>query len=66
MAKKNWIAKATANKGGLHRSLGVPEGKKIPPAKLAAATHSANPRIRKQANLAKTLKSFRGGGRRGG
>ncbi len=51
-----FIVNATRNKGGLHRSLGVPMGQTIPAAKLAAATHSRNPRIRKQANLAKTLK----------
>lgn len=57
---KNWIAGATKNKGGLHRSLGVPEGKKIPAAKLAAAKHSSNPKVRKQANLAATLGKMRG------
>jgi hypothetical protein len=55
---KNWIAGAVKNKGGLHRSLGVPEGQKIPPAKIAAATKSSNPKVRKQANLAETLKGF--------
>jgi hypothetical protein len=55
---KNWIAGATKNKGALHRALGVPEGKKIPAAKLAAASKSSNPRIRKEASLAKTLKKF--------
>ena len=34
MAKKNWIAGAVKNKGGLHRSLGIPEGKKIPDGSL--------------------------------
>lgn len=63
MAKsKKWISKATENKGGLHRSLGVPAGEKIPAAKLAKAAHSDNPRIRKQATLAKTLKGFHHGG----
>ena len=57
----NWIAGATKNKGALHRSLGVPEGEKIPAAKLAKATHSTNPRIRKEAALAKTLGKLRGG-----
>lgn len=59
MADRKWISKATKNKGGLHRSLGVPEGKKIPPEKLAKASKSKNPKIRKQAALAKTLKGFR-------
>jgi len=52
---KNWIAKATENKGGLHRSLGVPEGEKISAKKLASAKHSDDPKVVKQANLAKTL-----------
>ena len=57
---KNWIAGATRNKGALHRSLGVPEGQKIPAAKLAAAAHSASPRVRKEVGLAKTLGKLRG------
>jgi hypothetical protein len=62
MAKSgNWIAGATKNKGALHRKLGVPEGKKIPAKKLAAAAKSKNPKNpkeRKEAALAKTLKGF--------
>ena len=27
---QKWIQKATSNKGGLHRSLGIPEGESIP------------------------------------
>jgi hypothetical protein len=42
----------------LHRHLGVPAGEKIPASKLAKATRSSNPTIRKEANLAKTLKSL--------
>lgn len=55
---KNWIANATKNEGGLHRSLGVPAGEKIPAKKLAKAEHSDNPKIRKQAALAETLKKL--------
>ena len=58
MAKGNWIAAATKNKGGLHRSLGVPMGKKIPASKLAAAA-SKGGKVGKQARLAQTLKGFR-------
>ncbi len=58
MAKK-WIKAATSNKGALHRKLGVPEGEKIPAAKMAAAAHSQNPTIRKEAALAHTLKGFK-------
>lgn len=56
---KNWIAKATANKGGLHRSLGVPAGQKIPAKAITKATHSKSPTIAKQASLAKTLSKLR-------
>jgi hypothetical protein len=56
-----WISKAIkpANKGALHRELGVPAGKKIPAKKLAKAAKSSNPTERKRANLAKTLKGFK-------
>ena len=55
--KKNWIAEATRNKGGLHRSLGIPEGKPIPAGKLAAAATKGG-RVGKQARLARTLKKL--------
>jgi hypothetical protein len=55
---KYWIAKATENKGALHRKLGVPEGKKIPAKKLAKAAKAGGV-LAKEANLAKTLKGFR-------
>jgi len=55
---KNWIAGATKNKGALHRNLGVPEGKKIPAAKLNAAAKRPGV-VGKEAKLAKTLKSFK-------
>jgi|HubBroStandDraft_3_1064219.scaffolds.fasta_scaffold02602_9 hypothetical protein len=54
----HWIAGATKNKGALHRSLGVPEGKKIPEKKLEKAEHSKNPTMRKRAALAETLKGM--------
>ncbi len=57
MAEK-WIAKATKNKGGLHRALGVPEGEKIPAKKMVKAEHSKSPKVRKEANLAETLKKM--------
>lgn len=56
---KNWIAGATKNKGALHRALGVPTGTKIPASKLKSALASSNPRIRKEAALAKTLSKLR-------
>ena len=56
--KGGWIAGATKNKGALHRALHVPEGKKIPAAKLEKAEHSKNPTMRKRAALAETLKGM--------
>lgn len=53
-----WIQGAIKHPGALHRSLGVPEGKKIPAGKLAKAAHSSNPTLRRRANLAKTLKGM--------
>ena len=54
-----WISKAVGNHpGALHSHLGVPQGQKIPASKLAKASHSSNPTLRKEANLAKTLKGL--------
>lgn len=55
---KNWIAGATKDKGALHRNLGVPEGKKIPAGKLAAAAKKSG-KVGKEARLAETLKGLR-------
>jgi hypothetical protein len=60
MAEK-WIQKALSgskSKGALHRELGVPEGKKIPAAKLKKAEHSKNPLEKKRAVLAETFKKM--------
>ncbi len=57
MAEK-FIAKAIKHPGALHKELHVKKGEKIPAAKLEKAAHSKNPKERKQANLAKTLRSF--------
>jgi hypothetical protein len=57
MAEK-WIKGAIKHPGKLHQELGVKPGVKIPAKKLQKAEHSKNPTIRKEANLAKTLKSF--------
>ena len=56
--EEKWIQKAIKHKGGLHKSLHVPSDKPIPAGKLEKATHSSNPKIKKQAVLAKTLKSL--------
>jgi hypothetical protein len=56
--KKKWIQGAIKHPGALHKSLGVPEGKKIPTAKLKKAEHSKNPTTAKRAHLAETLKKM--------
>ncbi len=55
---RKWIQKSHMKKGALHEDLDVPEGKKIPKSKLKKAEHSSNPKIRRRARLAETLKSF--------
>lgn len=58
---KHWIQKADIKPGGLHASLGIAQDKKIPAAKIEAATHSDDPKVRRQANLAKTFAHIRDG-----
>lgn len=57
---KKWLSSAfdPANKGKLHRALGVPEGDKIPVAKLKSAA-SKGGKLGKRAQLALTARSFR-------
>lgn len=43
------------NRGGLHRALGVPEDKNIPPEKMEEAKHSKNFHIRHMAAFTHTL-----------
>lgn len=52
------VSKHTS-KGGLHRSLGIPEGQKIGAKRIKAAEHSSNPKTRKQAELAETYAKHR-------
>jgi len=47
------------NKGGLHRALGVPEGEKIPAAKLESAKNSSNEHVAHMANFAATMGKFK-------
>lgn len=47
--------KPGGSKGKLHREMGVPEGEKIPPGRLRAATHSKNPEERRDAIRAETM-----------
>lgn len=55
---KNFIAKAIKKPGALHKELGVPEGKKIPKAKLAAAAKKKG-KIGQRARFAETLSKLR-------
>jgi len=45
-------------KGKLHRELGIPEGQKIPKARLKAAEHSSNPEVRRDAIRADTMEHW--------
>ncbi|MGC2661756.1 MAG: hypothetical protein WA324_27680 [Bryobacteraceae bacterium] len=56
MAEK-WIQKAKIKKGALHKEIGIPEGKKIPAKKLAAAAKKGG-KLGKRARLAETLKKL--------
>ena len=58
MMAEKWIKGAIKHPGALHKELGVPKGKKIPEKKLKKAEHSKNPKERKRAVLAKTLKGL--------
>ena len=57
MATK-WIQKAIKKPGALHKQLGVPQGKKIPASKLAAAAKKPG-KLGQRARLAQTLKGFK-------
>lgn len=53
-----WIQGAVKKPGALHKSLGVPQGQKIPIKKIEKATHSSSPKLRQRANLAMTFKKM--------
>jgi hypothetical protein len=55
---KHWIAGAIKHPGALHKTLGVPAGKKIPAKKLEAAKHSRSSTTRRRAQLVETLGHF--------
>lgn len=57
MAEK-WIQKAIKKPGALRKSLHVKKGENIPEKKLEKAEHSKNPKIKKRAILAKTLRKM--------
>ncbi len=56
--KKNWVAGAIKKPGALRKSLHVKEGETIPEDKLKKAEHSKNPKLKKRAILAETLKKM--------
>jgi hypothetical protein len=56
----NWIQKAKIKPGGLHKSLGIAAGKKIPKSKIAKAAKRGG-KIGKQARLAQTFGKMRKG-----
>ena len=57
----DWIKGAVGNQGALPRALGLPEDQPIPESKLEEARHSKDPRIRRMAHLAETLKGLNHG-----
>ena len=54
-----WRQAAIQQPGALHKELGVPEGKKIPVARLEKAEHSKNPTLARRARLAETLRGLK-------
>jgi hypothetical protein len=55
--KKKWIQGAIKHPGALHKEMHVPEGKKIPAAKLDKAAKAPG-KMGQRARLAKTLKKM--------
>lgn len=59
---RGWRKKSDFHPGGekekLHRELGIPTDEKIPAGRLAAATRSDNPEIRRDAIRARTMKGW--------
>lgn len=57
--KRDWIGSAIKHPGALHAQLGVPQGEKIPGAKLQKAVEGADgPLAKKRALLARTMAGF--------
>ena len=54
----HWIQDAIKKPGALRKSLKVKKGEKIPEKKLEKAEHSKNPKTRKRARSAETLKKM--------
>lgn len=57
---RKWIQQAIGQPGALHQQMGVPQGQKIPPAKVAAAASSGGV-LGQRARLAQTLAKLKGG-----
>jgi hypothetical protein len=56
---KDWIKGAVgSHKGALHKALHIPTGETIPSGRLESAEHSKNPKVAKEANLARTLEKL--------
>jgi hypothetical protein len=58
MDEKKWIKGAIKHKGKLREELHVKKDEKIPAKKLKKAEHSKNPKLKKRAILAETLKKM--------
>lgn len=56
---KHFIQGMNMKKGALHRQLGIPEGEKIPAARLESAAHSSNKLLAKRARTAEMLKGLK-------
>lgn len=61
MAAKSKIKIKKSHRGLLHKDLDVPQGQKIPRAKLVKAKNSKNPKVRKRANFALNFGKPKGG-----
>jgi len=59
MANKSGIWINPANKGRLHKALGVKKGAKIPVARLRKAAKSKNETLRKRAQFALNARKFK-------
>ena len=57
----NWIKGAIKHPGGLHRALGVPQGKTIPKGRIVKAADSKNKHLARMARFAETLAKARSG-----
>lgn len=61
MSKEYWIQDAInpKNKGALRKTLGIKKGKDIPESTLKKAEKSKNPKTKKRAVLAETLRKMK-------